>query len=293
MIDDTHHTHRVCVEPIESILNKELKVLDKGFIRVVDYMGNDHAVVNAARISYGTGTKSVRNDRNLIRYLLRNKHTTPFEMCEIKLHIKFPMFVAWQMVRHRTANINAYSGRYSIMVDEFYYPEPQHLQKQSKLLKQCREGALTKDTQHDILDTMRNISENNYNSYLHLLEEKGLARELARTVLPFNAYTQWYWKIDAHNLMHFLKLRLDNHAQYEIQAYAKVILDIFKQWLPITYEAFSDYVLNTTYVSAPIQKLLEAQKNGTHITFETSGLSKTEWHEFQNSPISQLFNKSD
>lgn len=230
-------------------INLEYKVLDKGFIRVVDTMGSDDSVLQAARISYGKGTKSVRDDRHLIRYLMKHRHSTPFEMCEIKVHVRAPIFVARQWVRHRTASINEYSARYSEVVDDFYYPTKLALQKQSKSNKQGRDGSFSNEEYTEIIADMQQLCENAYAVYRKMLDHD-VARETARCVLPLNTYTEFYWKIDAHNLMHFLKLRCDAHAQHEIREYAVVLRDIFAQWMPVTYEAFMDYVVNAkTYSS--------------------------------------------
>lgn len=234
---------------MSEITNLEKQVLDKGLIRVIDVMGTDSSVVDAARVSYGKGTRSVSDDRVLIRYLMMHKHTSPFEMCEIKLYVKVPMFVARQWVRHRTANFNEYSARYSEMPNEFYYPSHEMLQKQSLNNKQCSEGQFSLEEYEKILSIMKTATENSYEKYTHLLELE-VARETARGILPVNIYTQFYWKIDAHNLMHFLKLRCEQNAQQEMRAYAHAILDIFAQWMPITYEAFMDYVVKAeTYSS--------------------------------------------
>lgn len=223
-----------------------LKVLDKGFIRVVDWMGDDSSIVQAARVSYGDGTKNLREDRQLIHYLLKNKHTSPFEMCEIKLHCKMPLFVARQWVRHRTASINEYSARYSVLKNEFYIPDTKHIGVQASDNKQGRAGEILSAREAQTVIT--NCSLVAYDNYQDLLD-LGVAREVARMVLPVNIYTEWYWKIDLHNLLHFLKLRLDLHAQFEIRAYAKVIHEIVKGWVPIVAGAFEDYVLGSVTLS--------------------------------------------
>lgn len=232
-------------ERLDNLIQKGIStpVLDHGFIRVVDYMGTDKSIVQAARVSYGSGTKSVREDAKLIHYLMRNNHNTPFEMCEIKFHIKMPIFVARQWVRHRTANINEYSARYSTLDNEFYIPEMDVLCFQSKSNKQGREGELDKATAAEFIRLMEIHCQQSYDFYTELLNAN-VARELARMVLPLNIYTQWYWKIDLHNLLHFLKLRTDPHAQYEIRIYANIIMNILEEWVPITMEAFKLYRLN-------------------------------------------------
>ena len=255
-------TRRVTVPALEDLLYTEIPVLDHGFIRVIDYMGDDGAVVQAARVSYGKGTKKVSNDRGLIRYLLRHRHTTPLEMCEIKLHVKLPMFVARQWIRHRTANVNEYSARYSVLDHEFYVPEPGNLAVQSAANRQGRAENLSPEAADQARGEITELSDAAYALYRRLLNEtqagevidadrQGLARELARMVLPVNYYTQWYWKIDLHNLLHFLSLRADPHAQYEIRAYADALCDVVAQWVPLVWEAFEDYRLNGAAISGP------------------------------------------
>ena len=245
-------TTRATSSALEKILYKQIPILDHGFIRVIDYMGTEQSKVQAARVSYGEGTKKLREDRGLIRYLLSHWHTTPFEMCEIKFHIKLPIFVARQWIRHRTANVNEYSARYSVLDKEFYVPEMDQLGSQSTTNKQGRSNTLDKKFAKQAQDLIQKNSEQLYDDYQNLLngkllnndeyvEGEGLARELARTTLPLNYYTQWYWKVDLHNLMHFLRLRADSHAQYEIQIYAEKMVEILKKWVPLTYEAFEDY----------------------------------------------------
>ena len=272
-------TRRATVPALEEILYEPLAVLDRGFVRVVDYMGDDGAIVQAARVSYGKGTKQVREDLGLIRYLLRHRHTTPFEMCEIKYHVKLPIFVARQWIRHRTANVNEYSARYSILEDEFYMPAAENLALQSQANRQGRGSALAGDAAGRVLDLLRADSALTYGHYGELLDEHGLARELARMNLTLNVYTQWYWKIDLHNLLHFLSLRADDHAQYEIRAYAEVMLDTVRRWVPNTCEAFEDYVLGGAHLSrgglAVVRRLLA----GEPVSQETSNLSKREWRE--------------
>jgi thymidylate synthase (FAD) len=233
-------TNRPGSPELEQILGQEFKVLDHGFVRCVDFMGNDAAVTQAARVSYGTGTKTVNEDRGLIRYLMSHYHSTPFEMAEIKLHVKLPVFVARQWVRHRMANINEYSARYSVLDKEFYFPEAEQMKLQSTTNNQGRGEHVDGNTAQRMFEIIEGASEEAYRDYENL-NNWGLARELSRMVLPVNVYTQWYWKVDAHNLMNFLRLRADPHAQYEIRVYAEKILDIFKIWMPHTYEAFIDY----------------------------------------------------
>ncbi len=226
----TRTTRRATVPALEEILHQPLPVLDHGFVRIVDYMGDDAAVVQAARVSYGRGTRRVSEDQGLINYLMRHRHTTPFEMCEIKYHVKLPIFVARQWIRHRTANVNEYSARYSILDKEFYVPAPDHLAAQATTNRQGRGEVLDGEAAQHILTLLRGDAERAYAGYADLLNEDGaadparpaLARELARINLTLGFYTQWYWKTDLHNLMHFLSLRADPHAQYEIRAYAEL-----------------------------------------------------------------------
>ena len=239
--DQSQPTRRPVAPALEDIIYQPLPVLDHGFLRVVDYMGNDSAVVQAARVSYGRGTRKVQEDRGLISYLMRHRHSTPFEMAEIKLHVKLPIFVARQWIRHRTASVNEYSARYSILDNEFYLPEPEHLAAQSSSNRQGRGRVLDASEMQSVLDLLKRDAENAYAGYLQMLNENaeghsinpqrsGLARELARINLSLNFYTQWYWKIDLHNFMGFLQLRADAHAQYEIRAYATIMLDILRRW---------------------------------------------------------------
>jgi thymidylate synthase (FAD) len=285
IVEPESKTKRVTVSKIESILYKPFKVLDHGFIRVIDYMGDDSSIVQAARVSYGKGTKKLNQDKNLINYLLSHQHTTPFEMNEIKLHIKLPMFVARQWIRHRTANVNEYSARYSILDNEFYIPKIEDLKPQSKINNQGRSGEIEKNLARHYLSLLRDNSKINFSTYHHLLNlnedgdildenREGIARELARMILPVNSYTQWYWKIDLHNLMHFLALRFDPHAQYEIRVYADVMIKILKKWVPLTYEAFVKNRLNSfTLSSEAIQYVKQKLKNKKA---DNSRLSKRE-----------------
>ena len=242
---------------MNEIINKEYKCLNHGFVRLVDIMGDDAAIVQAARTSYGKGTKTISEDRNLIRYLMRNKHTSPFEMVEFKFHIKLPIFVARQWIRHRTANVNEYSGRYSEMPDEFYVPTSDTIKKQSANNKQARDNeGFTEQHSNEIIQKMSATQNNIFSEYKEFIDD-GMAREIARINLPLSIYTEWYWKIDLHNLLHFLKLRLDKHSQYEIRVYAEIIANILKLIVPLTWEAFEDYVLNAVYFSANELKILK------------------------------------
>lgn len=283
-------TKRVTAPELEKILYDAIPVLDHGFIRVVDYMGDDTSIVQAARVSYGKGTKKVSTDSGLIKYLMRHWHSTPFEMCEIKYHVKLPIFIARQWIRHRTANVNEYSARYSILDKEFYLPEPKHLAAQAQSNRQGRGEILDGEKAKKVLDLLKGDAERTYNNYETMLNERydgstidensvGLARELARMNLTLNTYTQWYWKTDLLNLMNFLRLRADHHAQYEIRAYADAMLDTLKKWVPITYEAFMDYRVGGTEVSAKGKEVLKGLISGKKVTFEDSQLSKREWDE--------------
>lgn len=266
--DATHEIKRASVPALDNILGHAFEVLDHGFIRVIDYMGDDSAITQAARVSYGAGTKSISDDRGLIRYLMRHWHSTPFEMCEIKLHVKLPLFVARQWIRHRTANVNEYSARYSIMDKEFYIPAPENLAVQSTDNKQGRSQVLSETDAAIVLQWLKRDSDNAYDTYTDMISDpseggKGLARELARMNLPTNIYTQWYWKVDLHNLFHFLRLRADPHAQYEIRVYADIICEIIKQWVPHAYEAFEDYRLHAvTFSRQEMEVLREVFETG-------------------------------
>lgn len=285
-------TKRVIAPALEQILEEPIKVLDHGFIRVIDYMGDDNAIVQAARVSYGKGTKKINQDRGLIRYLMRHRHSTPFEMCEIKIHVKLPMFVARQWIRHRTANVNEYSARYSVLDKEFYIPQPEHLSAQSTTNRQGRAQCLEGSEAERALFLLKRDAETTYASYQEMLNEDasgvkidadkmGLARELARMNLPVNYYTQWYWKIDLHNLLHFVSLRADTHAQYEIRAYADVLLDIVKKWTPLVYEAFEDYRLKSYELSGKAMHIVRQLIKGNCVSQESSGMSPREWHELK------------
>ena len=283
-------TKRVTAPELEKILYEAIPLLDHGFIRVVDYMGDDTSIVQAARVSYGKGTKKVSTDAGLIKYLMRHWHSTPFEMCEIKYHVKLPIFIARQWIRHRTANVNEYSARYSILDKEFYLPAQEHLAAQSKSNRQGRGDVLEGEQAKKVLDLLKNDAERTYENYETMLNEKydgsiinengiGLARELARMNLTLNTYTQWYWKTDLLNLMNFLRLRADHHAQYEIRTYADAMLDTLKRWVPITYDAFMDYRVGGTEVSDKGKKVIQKLIKGDKVSIEESGLSKREWNE--------------
>ncbi len=285
-----NQTKRVIAPALENILFDAIPILDHGFVRVIDYMGDDTSIVQAARVSYGKGTKKVSTDSGLIKYLMRHWHSTPFEMCEIKYHIKLPIFIARQWIRHRTANVNEYSARYSILDKEFYLPSEENLAAQSKNNRQGRGEVLTGDQAKEVLNLLKNDAERTYDNYQTMLNERydgsvidekksGLARELARMNLTLNTYTQWYWKTDLLNLMNFLRLRADSHAQFEIRAYADVMLDTLKKWVPITFEAFMDYRVGGTEVSSKGKSVLKDLMSGKKVDIETSGLSKREWNE--------------
>ena len=274
-------TRRPVVPALEAILFEPLPCLDHGFVRVVDYMGDDGAVVQAARVSYGKGTKRVSEDRGLIRYLMRHRHTTPFEMCELKLHVKLPIFVARQWVRHRTANINESSGRYSILDKEFYLPRVEDLAVQSVHNKQGRGESLGAHEAAAVLDLLRRDAVQCYDSYEALLEDHQLARELARMNLPVSYYTQWYWKIDLHNLFHFLALRLDPHAQYEIRVYGDAIARAVAAWVPLCWEAFEDYRLHSVQLSRQMVEVVRALVRGEGPEAAAAGLTRREWDELR------------
>jgi thymidylate synthase (FAD) len=285
-----HETRRPVSPGLEQILFRPIPVLDHGFVRVVDYMGDDAAVVQAARVSYGRGTKAANEDRGLIRYLMRHRHSTPFEMCEIKYHVKLPIFVARQWIRHRMANVNEYSARYSILDREFYLPAGDQLAAQSAVNRQGRGSVLQGEEAARVLDLLREDATRNYDHYLDMLNEdadgrvidetrRGLARELARMNLTLNAYTQWYWKSDLHNLLNFLSLRADSHAQYEIRVYADAMLDTVKAWVPLVHEAFRDYRMGAVTLSAQMLSVVRGLLDGQPPDQPGSGLSKREWRE--------------
>ncbi|EPX83725.1 FAD-dependent thymidylate synthase [Salipiger mucosus] len=277
-------TLRATSEGMERHLYEPKPVLDHGFVRVIDYMGDDTAITQAARVSYGRGTKSVSNDEGLIRYLMRHWHSTPFEMCELKLHVKLPVFVARQWIRHRTANVNEYSARYSILDREFYIPAQDSLAAQSTTNNQGRGDTLQGAEAERVLNYLRDDAMRAYDHYEEMIStegQQGLARELARMNLPANIYTQWYWKVDLHNLLHFLRLRADSHAQYEIRVYADAICEMVKDWVPFAYRAFEDYRMGGENLSAAALDCIKRMLAGEDVTQETSGMSKGEWREFQ------------
>ena len=277
-------TLRAVSEGMEAHLYNINPVLDHGFVRVIDYMGDDAAICQAARVSYGKGTKSVQNDEGLIRYLMRHWHSTPFEMCEIKLHVKLPVFVARQWIRHRTANVNEYSARYSILDREFYIPQPEHLAAQSVINNQGRGEVLAPEEAARVLEYLKNDAARAYDHYEEMIGQdgqQGLARELARMNLPANIYTQWYWKVDLHNLFHFLRLRADSHAQYEIRVYAEEMCRLVKDWVPAAYRAFEDYRMGGATLSEGALSCLRRMLAGEAVTEDNSGMSKGEWRAFQ------------
>jgi len=285
-------TRRATVPALEEILYEPLPVLDYGFVRVIDYMGDDAAVVQAARVSYGKGTKRQRDDQGLINYLMRNWHTSPFEMCEIKLHVKLPIFVARQWIRHRTANVNEYSARYSILDNEFYIPQPEHIAVQSSTNRQGRGEVLSHDEAMRVQEILRDDALRSYAHYEELLNEgpegeprdegrAQVARELARMNLSLNFYTQWYWKTDLHNLMHFLRLRADAHAQYEIRVYADVLTDVLERWTPMSHRAFVNYRLGSAQISKQGMEAIRRMLAGEQVTAKDVGMSIGEWREFQ------------
>ena len=266
-------TKRVIAPKLEKVLYKSFKALDHGFVRVIDYMGNDSSIVQAARVSYGKGTKQLNQDKSLINYLLSHRHSTPFEMNEIKFHVKLPIFVARQWIRHRTANVNEYSARYSILDNEFYIPNSKELKPQSKTNNQGRSGDLDENEKKMYMRVLRENSKDSFQKYNFLLnqnddeakpdlERQGLTRELSRIVLPLNSYTQWYWKIDLHNFMHFLALRFDEHAQYEIRVYAEIMMNLMKKWVPLTYEAFLKNRLDSLVLSSEAIKFIKNKFHG-------------------------------
>ena len=283
-------TKRVTSPELEKVLYEAIPVLDHGFIRVIDYMGDDSSIVQSARVSYGKGTKKVSTDEGLIRYLMRHWHSTPFEMCEIKYHVKLPIFIARQWIRHRTANVNEYSARYSILDKEFYIPAKEQLSAQATNNRQGRGDLITGPQADEVLKILKDDAVRTYDNYEKMLNERfdgtiidekksGLARELARMNLTLNSYTQWYWKTDLLNLMNFLFLRGDSHAQYEIRVYAEKMLETVKKWVPITHAAFLDYRVGAAHLSSKGLKIVKSMINGNKISYEDSGLSKREWNE--------------
>jgi thymidylate synthase (FAD) len=286
----SNSTKRVTSPELEKVLYEAIPVLDHGFIRVIDYMGDDSSIVQSARVSYGKGTKKVSTDEGLIRYLMRHWHSTPFEMCEIKYHVKLPIFIARQWIRHRTANVNEYSARYSILDKEFYIPAKEQLSAQATNNRQGRGDLITGQQADEVLKILKDDAVRTYENYEKMLNERfdgtiidekksGLARELARMNLTLNSYTQWYWKTDLLNLMNFLFLRGDSHAQYEIRVYAEKMLDTVKKWVPITHAAFLDYRVGAAHLSSKGLKIVKSMINGNKISYEDSGLSKREWNE--------------
>ncbi len=276
-------TRRAISEGMEENLYLIHKVLDHGFVRVIDYMGNDTSIVQAARVSYGEGTKKSRDDKSLIFYLMRHWHSTPFEMCEIKLHVKLPVFVARQWIRHRTANVNEYSARYSILDNEFYIPKSENLASQSSSNNQGRGDVLEGEEANKVIQILKSDSLRSYKSYEKMLSKenkKGLARELARMNLPTNIYTQWYWKTDLHNLFNFIRLRNDLHAQYEIRVYAEKIAELVKKWVPFAFEAFEQYQLNSNHLSSNGLSCIKRLMKGEDVSQDNSGMGKREWKEF-------------
>jgi len=286
----SNSTKRVTSPELEKVLYEAIPVLDHGFIRVIDYMGDDSSIVQSARVSYGKGTKKVSTDEGLIRYLMRHWHSTPFEMCEIKYHVKLPIFIARQWIRHRTANVNEYSARYSILDKEFYIPAKEQLSAQATNNRQGRGDLITGEQADEVLKILKDDAVRTYDNYEKMLNERfdgtiidekksGLARELARMNLTLNSYTQWYWKTDLLNLMNFLFLRGDSHAQYEIRVYAEKMLDTVKKWVPITHAAFLDYRVGAAHLSSKGLKIIKSMINGNKVGYEDSGLSKREWNE--------------
>ncbi|BBK36113.1 flavin-dependent thymidylate synthase [Allostella sp. ATCC 35155] len=287
---ETRPTLRATVPALEEILHQPMAVLDHGFVRVIDYMGDDAAVVQAARVSYGRGTRKVSEDRGLINYLMRHRHTTPFEMCEIKFHVKLPVFVARQWIRHRTANVNEYSARYSVLDREFYIPAPEQLAAQSAVNRQGRGAVLEGAEAEEVLAILRRDAAQTYDDYLWMLNEAeeggavdsaraGLARELARMNLTLNVYTQWYWKVDLHNLLHFLSLRADPHAQYEIRVYADAMMEAVRRWVPMVHDAFLDYRLGAATLSGKMLEVVRRMLDGETVEQAGSGLGAREWRE--------------
>ena len=283
-------TLRPTVAALEEILFQPIELLDHGFVRVIDYLGDDDAVVAAARVSYGRGTKKVSEDRGLINYLMRHWHTTPFEMAEIKLHVKLPIFVARQWIRHRTASVNEYSARYSVLDREFYLPDEKQLKAQSTVNRQGRGDGLSGDEARQVLALLREDGDRTFANYAWMLNEDetgapvdpsrdGLARELARINLTLATYTQWYWKTNLHNLMNFLRLRADGHAQYEIRVYAEAMMDIMARWVPIAHEAFLEHRLGAVTFSRTALDAVRRLANGEHVDQASSGLSGREWRD--------------
>ena len=287
-----NQTKRVTAPALENILYEAMPALDHGFVRVIDYMGDDTSIVQSARVSYGKGTKQVSTDAGLIKYLMRHWHSTPFEMCEIKYHVKLPIFIARQWIRHRTANVNEYSARYSILDKEFYLPSAENLAAQSSSNRQGRGDVIEGEQAKEVLELLKNDAEQTYDNYEMMLNQrfdgttidenkKGLARELARMNLTLNTYTQWYWKTDLLNLMNFLRLRADSHAQYEIRVYADEILKIVADWVPEAFAAFTDYRLNGVQLSGKGLACIKRMLSGEDVDAANSHMSPGEWKDFQ------------
>jgi len=285
-------TLRPVAAGMEAHLDVYHKVLDHGFVAVKDYMGNDLSILQMARMSYGRGTKGVSDDRALLRYLMRHLHTSPFEGCVIKLHVKLPIFVMRQWVRHRTASLNEYSARYSVMPDEFYLPEPDQLAAQSTDNKQGRGETLTPEQAAEVLRLLNDDARSAFASYHRLLNADeegrvldedgiGIARELARIGLPLSTYTQMYWQTNLHNLLHFLRLRADRHAQWEIRVYAEKLLDILADWVPLTAEAFRDYQMEAARLSRMDMALIRDMLAGKAVITDAAryGLTPREARE--------------
>lgn len=268
---------RAIVPEAEALLDQPIQVLDKGFVRLVDYMGSDERIVQAARVSYGAGTKTVREDRGLINYLMKNWHTSPFEQVQLTFHTKMPIFVARQWVRHRTARLNEISGRYSIMRDEFYVPSPDQVRFQSQSNKQGRsEESLSPDEAARVIALFEEEQRSIYTNYQGIIEQ-GVARELARMNLPLSLYTEWYWQIDLHNLFHFLRLRMDAHAQYEIRVYADAMAKCAQAVAPLAYAAFEEHILGSIAFSKSECAALAAMLDGREV--ELTGRALTAFQD--------------
>jgi len=266
---------RIVVDTAEELLDQEIKVLDKGFVRLVDYMGGDQRIVQSARVSYGAGTKTYRQDRGLIHYLIKNWHTSPFEQVQLTFHTKMPVFVARQWVRHRTARLNEISGRYSVMKDEFYVPEPEHVCYQSESNKQGRSEPMPLDQAQAVIKMMEAEQRGVYQNYEKMLEQN-VARELARSNLPLSLYTEWYWQCDLHNLFHFLRLRMDAHAQYEIRVFAEAMAKCAQAVAPLAYEAFEEHILGSVTFSRAECEALAAMIAGQAPALEGKPLAAFE-----------------
>jgi thymidylate synthase (FAD) len=263
----------------EEWMGAVIPVLDHGFVYLVDYQGTDQSIEQAARVSYGEGTRQTSETKGLLRYLMRNEHTSPFEMADIKFHAKMPIFVARQWVRHRTASLNEYSARYSVVKDEFYIPNPSEISIQSKDNKQGRGEIVSLEKSDEITVKLNDFYRGANDLYQILLSEDkggfGIARELARTVLPVASYTEWYWKTNLHNMLHFLKLRMNPHAQYEIREYANAMAEVIKDAFPITWEAFDDYQLNATKITRPEKEVIIDMLRKRRIVFSAEEIKYT------------------